>query len=215
MAAKGIAKKLSGDESKRTESDLLKLLKLQVVETNLAKEGKALSKKHLALDMQKLSYHLLIFYFSSILGDMKVVKEDRDFKDYMPSQRKVGVQDGERPPPRYQPQRQKVRFEDSADQESVSRSFLNRQIRPRDTQRPVSGTVGLFIGEGLGIFEPNIKESPDLPKLQIWDRLMQDELEYVMAQPPKNAFDEMIKLTEDGKLWKYPINNEQGRITLL
>ena len=65
LAAKGIASTLSGEESKRTESDLLKLLKLQVVETNLAKEGKTLSKDHLALVLHSIDlFNDFIIFFS-------------------------------------------------------------------------------------------------------------------------------------------------------
>ncbi len=28
--------------------------------------------------------------------------------------------------------------------------------------------------------------------------------------PPLNGFDEMIELTDEKKLWKFPIDNEQG-----
>lgn len=32
---------------------------------------------------------------------------------------------------------------------------------------------------------------------------------------PTNGFDEMIRMTEKGQLWQYPINNEQGVYTLM
>ncbi|CAG2174851.1 unnamed protein product [Oppiella nova] len=60
MAAKGIARSLSGEEAKKTENDLLKLLKLQIIETNYAKSGQIMPKDKLA----------------SLLGDMKVLKEE-------------------------------------------------------------------------------------------------------------------------------------------
>jgi small subunit ribosomal protein S31 len=36
------------------------------------------------------------------------------------------------------------------------------------------------------------------------------ELREIQKIPPINGFDEMIALTNEGKLWKFPINNEQG-----
>jgi hypothetical protein len=48
MAAKGIARTLSGEEAKKTENDLLKLLKLQIIETNYAKSGQIMPKDKLA-----------------------------------------------------------------------------------------------------------------------------------------------------------------------
>ncbi len=31
-----------------------------------------------------------------------------------------------------------------------------------------------------------------------------------IATPPINGFDDMILLTNEGKLWKFPVDNEQG-----
>lgn len=43
-----------------------------------------------------------------------------------------------------------------------------------------------------------------------WKRLYEKKL-YVSYRPiPKNGLEQMILLTEQGKLWKYPIDNEQG-----
>ncbi len=36
-------------------------------------------------------------------------------------------------------------------------------------------------------------------------------LREIQEIPPINGFDEMIALTNEGKLWKFPINNEQGK----
>ena len=48
------------------------------------------------------------------------------------------------------------------------------------------------------------KESP------IWEMHSQDELKLSHGLPPLNGFEEMIKLTNEGKVWKFPIDNEQG-----
>lgn len=150
---------------------------------------------------------------------MKIVKEEETALKHLPSQRLSsglqGLQTLSGLKPRDQRLRkERIRYDDVHDNEqSVSQSLLHkrRQFENRkDQQRVVSGSIGLFTGEGLGIFEPDMKESSDLPKLKIWDRLVKDELEYIIAQPPRNGFEEMIKWTEEGKLWKYPINNEQG-----
>lgn len=45
--------------------------------------------------------------------------------------------------------------------------------------------------------------------LKIWDRLKERDLDLRrMAAKRYNGFDEMIRLTEDGRLWQYPIDNE-------
>jgi len=38
------------------------------------------------------------------------------------------------------------------------------------------------------------------------------ELTEAFSQPPINGFDEMIMLTDEGKLWNFPIDNEQGNM---
>ena len=44
----------------------------------------------------------------------------------------------------------------------------------------------------------------------IWEKYEQEELKRISAIPPRNAFEEMIQWTNDGILWKFPIDNEQG-----
>lgn len=39
-----------------------------------------------------------------------------------------------------------------------------------------------------------------------------EELKLAQIIPPINGFDEMIMLTKENKLWKFPIDNEQGLI---
>jgi len=83
-------------------------------------------------------------------------------------------------------------------------------VRPRRPQASPKDKVNLYVSEPLGIFDESMKETSDAPKMYIWDGLMKDEVERTVIQPPSNAFEEMIRWTEQGKLWKYPINNEQG-----
>lgn len=45
---------------------------------------------------------------------------------------------------------------------------------------------------------------------EVWDKLLQYELDHSYIRLPYNGFEELIMLTEQGKLWKYPIDNEQG-----
>lgn len=69
-------------------------------------------------------------------------------------------------------------------------------------------SVNVFSGEPLGIFkagEPNYGT-----ELAMWESLKQRELTLATAQPPANYFEKMIQWTEQGKVWKFPIDNEQG-----
>ena len=100
-------------------------------------------------------------------------------------------------------------FEERNMGQSVTQKLLQNRRLQRDSDQIID-KINLFTGEGIGIFDKDMKESKDSPKMYIWDRLEADELQYVIAQPPKNAIEEMIQWTEEGKLWRYPINNEQG-----
>ena len=44
----------------------------------------------------------------------------------------------------------------------------------------------------------------------LWSELEREELKLINQKPAKNGFEEMINWTNEGKLWKYPINNEDG-----
>jgi small subunit ribosomal protein S31 len=51
------------------------------------------------------------------------------------------------------------------------------------------------------------KESP------VWTFYQEKELKEAKQSLPINGFDHMINLTNEGKLWKFPIDNEQGLYT--
>lgn len=80
--------------------------------------------------------------------------------------------------------------------------------QPRTSwKRPKS----LFSNECLSIFDPKgIYLTDQTYKNSLWHKLNKRELELFLERPPKNFFEELIKLTDEGKLWKYPIDNEQG-----
>lgn len=77
--------------------------------------------------------------------------------------------------------------------------------KPMDNYVPIS----LFSSEPLGIFK-NFETNKDIPTLPTWDRLHEKSLQMAVTHPPKNIYEQMIIWTEQGKLWKFPINNEQG-----
>ncbi|XP_071955160.1 uncharacterized protein [Antedon mediterranea] len=65
----------------------------------------------------------------------------------------------------------------------------------------------------LNIFEP-LEKDKNVPtidtKASIWEIEKQKELRMLTFYSIGNGFDEMTMLTEEGKLWQYPVNNEQG-----
>ncbi|XP_075751996.1 small ribosomal subunit protein mS31-like isoform X2 [Rhipicephalus microplus] len=77
-------------------------------------------------------------------------------------------------------------------------------------QERIEEKLELDVDRRLGIFSRDIEENTDVPQLKTWERLQQRELQLLVTPPPKNAYEEMILWTEQGKLWKFPINNEAG-----
>ena len=47
----------------------------------------------------------------------------------------------------------------------------------------------------------------------IWKNYYEEELKNIQVTPPLNAFEELITLTDQGKIWQFPIDNEQGKQT--
>ncbi|XP_060534479.1 small ribosomal subunit protein mS31 [Cylas formicarius] len=104
--------------------------------------------------------------------------------------------------------------------ESVSAEMLTpRTASSRQTSRrpglrktgppSVREKIDLFEGDGLGIFtDPSkLRDSPQLETLR---KCRERDLKLAVTHPPSNYFQEMILWTEQGKLWKFPIDNEYG-----
>lgn len=77
--------------------------------------------------------------------------------------------------------------------------------KPMDNYIPLN----LFNSEPLNIFK-NIDSKINDLKLHTWDRLDKKSLEMAITNPPKNIYEQMIMWTKQGKLWNFPIDNEQG-----
>lgn len=83
------------------------------------------------------------------------------------------------------------------------------QNRRETKVHPNTGSVNLFGDSGLNLFkECTFKDTPSL--CPTWDYLEKRNLKIAVTHPPANYFEQMILWTEQGKLWKFPINNEQG-----
>jgi len=65
----------------------------------------------------------------------------------------------------------------------------------------------------LNIFNPSKwnadNEAKTVPLSDGWKQYFADQLAHAHAMP-HNGFEEAIKLTKEGKLWQFPIDNEQG-----
>ncbi|XP_063826827.1 small ribosomal subunit protein mS31 [Ostrinia nubilalis] len=105
------------------------------------------------------------------------------------------------------------RFVERPNTNQQTKSTQRRQVA--DTERPHGkrsipqpSSVNIFSGEPLGIFKA--KGTNYGTKLDVWDSLKERELTLSTLQPPSNYFQKMVLWTEQGKVWKFPIDNEQG-----
>ena len=69
-----------------------------------------------------------------------------------------------------------------------------------------------LITSPLNLFRSSQQISHEKTK-ELWSELEMEDLKMHEQKSPKNAFEEMINWTKEGKLWKYPINNEEGIVT--
>ncbi|XP_012062810.1 PREDICTED: 28S ribosomal protein S31, mitochondrial [Atta cephalotes] len=100
---------------------------------------------------------------------------------------------------------------------SVSRNLLQnkaseKMLQDIKTDKKPFKDIDLWNGKPSEIFEMKFMNaaSPNIPKLKTWATLEQRELKILTTYPPANIFQELILWTEQGKLWKFPIDNEQG-----
>ncbi|XP_063920248.1 small ribosomal subunit protein mS31 isoform X2 [Zophobas morio] len=70
--------------------------------------------------------------------------------------------------------------------------------------------ISLFGSEPLGIFSPNQNDLTEGVVNKTWNHLYDKDLKLAVTHPPSNYFQQMILWTEQKKIWKFPIDNEQG-----
>nr|XP_042909793.1 28S ribosomal protein S31, mitochondrial isoform X3 [Parasteatoda tepidariorum] len=67
--------------------------------------------------------------------------------------------------------------------------------------------INIFQAPPLNIFSTESESKEELPET-VWERLERKKLKLLTEYAPANAFEEMIMWTEQGKHWKFPIDNE-------
>lgn len=92
---------------------------------------------------------------------------------------------------------------------------VRKVVREQEGPKIYDGKINIFGGEPLGIFkvpESQVETTSDVPpEPTTWHHLEARELCLAVTHPPSNIFEEMIQWTEQGKLWHFPVNNEQGQ----
>lgn len=63
----------------------------------------------------------------------------------------------------------------------------------------------------MGIFDKIDQLRVKDDTLKIWNKLEKHELRLRMSMAPRNYFEKMAYWTEEGKIWHFPIDNEQGK----
>ena len=94
-------------------------------------------------------------------------------------------------------------------------AFLQKRAklrRQKSSHNELKSTIDLKRGIPMGIFtEPMEESKQEAESLKMWKACRDRELDILSRPPPRNALDEMILQTKQGKLWHFPINNEQGQ----
>ncbi|RZC36834.1 mitochondrial ribosomal protein S31, partial [Asbolus verrucosus] len=88
-----------------------------------------------------------------------------------------------------------------------------QKLRPRiaRTQPPIAAEkIDLFGSEPLGIFIETQGDTTEGVQNKMWLKLYERDLKLAVTHPPNNYFQQMVLWTEQGKVWKFPIDNEQG-----
>jgi len=92
-------------------------------------------------------------------------------------------------------------------------AFLQKRAklrRDKSAEKLSETSVDLHSGIPLGIFDGPMTDSTDKDLITTWRACNRRELEILSRPPPRNALEEMIVQTKQGKLWQFPIDNEQG-----
>jgi len=109
---------------------------------------------------------------------------------------------------RYQQQKEKSLSADEIE-------FLEKRAAKRRSKMGInlderSKDIDIFAAPPLGVFTSPFESSVVADNLLLtWRACAQRELKLKSIPAPRNALEEMIEWTEDGKLWKFPIDNEQ------
>ncbi|XP_076672423.1 mitochondrial ribosomal protein S31 isoform X2 [Andrena cerasifolii] len=90
--------------------------------------------------------------------------------------------------------------------DSVIYALLNKHKDEEKSKRYEKTEVESY----ATIFTQTNPPLPDVPEFKVWNICEQSELKIQQSHYPETGFQEMIQWTEEGKLWKFPIDNEQG-----
>lgn len=187
QAVAGLARTTS--KKKRTESDLLRKLKGIAIEAEMAKKEDIVVGEDGGKDL------------SSLFSDIKVekaVKETKSLDDKFASRSVDSI---------------KSKQDKQKDLTMEQLAFLQKRQKLRRQQLSQSEQhtpIDLFGAPPLNIFSGPMVGGKVGPELSTWRACVQRELRIMSTPSPRNALEEMILWTEQGRLWQFPVDNEQG-----
>lgn len=79
-------------------------------------------------------------------------------------------------------------------------------------QSRTGSDFSLFNNRPLNIFQPMETVARCDITLNTWEKCDQNTLFLNTAFAPRNYFEKMMYWTIEGKIWKFPIDNEQGKV---
>lgn len=92
----------------------------------------------------------------------------------------------------------------------------NRELSPFEVVQTLQAGKGLYIfverDETTQKIQSHLVNEKPVLESPIWTRYATQELNENKQTVPTNGFDEAILLTERGQLWRFPIDNEQGKL---
>lgn len=86
--------------------------------------------------------------------------------------------------------------------------FLQHHRKPTGSENL---NLRLYGNEAIGIFDKIDQLQTKEDTLKTWSKLEKHELRLRMSMAPRNYFEKMAYWTEEGKIWHFPIDNEQGK----
>ncbi|XP_034837684.1 small ribosomal subunit protein mS31 [Maniola hyperantus] len=194
------------ERPKRPKPDVIEV-KMEKIEENITKAASEVAQV-IGGNVKQTEAELL----SRVLG--KINQTSTTLSDLIVGMKVDRSQDREEPAARETRGQQVKRLAEKSRAETQRTRYGQRtqlQEEPTPTQRkslPQANTINIFNGEPLGIFKA--KGTNYGTRLDVWEQLNQRELMLATSQPPANYYQKMIMWTEQGKVWKFPIDNEQG-----
>jgi len=196
-ATKNVASLAGPTKQKRTETALLKKLKSIAKDSAAAKVENEVSGEEATENPSTLS---------SLFSDMKIEKEQASAKPKYQTDTSTDHYSGSKGKKRDIKAEGNLSMADAA--------FLQKRARLRRQQRqgqiPAPDLVDLQSGSPLGIFSGPTEQPADSGAVATWRACQARELSVISVPAPRNAIEEMVLWTKQGKLWHFPVDNEQG-----